>query len=419
MASESIVASVSSTRKRKTSPSPQTVDQETARKRLKEDDGSTQSASSQIAVSARDAAIDQLAEELYCGCCSDLVIAPVIVMPCQHFFCGSCLVQWIRNGGTNCPACRSLSSSVVACRPIQLLVDKLLAIAPHKARAPREVQQANELYRRGSNLRLPAPREASPPPNLNANTDYARPCPHCAPHNQYGWSCPQPIADPNLQPDSAWSLDDGNPPGHATCGNCESLLAIGAPLTTKCDMCQVRFCGITTQGRCIAAPLTLQHPHGLSDISDFIQSPEVYEYFDDNAVEVDIMLDYLTAQQMSPRHIYREIIAHLRNQHNGFKDLIEQDLFMDIHGVPGGEDPAPDAPRERICRLCAAVVLLAGLRGWWERERVKGFLEEHILKRLDCPNGRECDKQRNTGLFCLLSEALYADHKNCSPRPGM
>jgi E3 ubiquitin-protein ligase CHFR len=29
-----------------------------------------------------------LAQELECGCCSAVVYKPVVVMPCQHFFCG-------------------------------------------------------------------------------------------------------------------------------------------------------------------------------------------------------------------------------------------------------------------------------------------------------------------------------------------
>ena len=31
---------------------------------------------------------DVLAEDLHCGCCSELVYKPVLVIPCQHFFCG-------------------------------------------------------------------------------------------------------------------------------------------------------------------------------------------------------------------------------------------------------------------------------------------------------------------------------------------
>ena len=50
-----------------------------------------------------------------------------------------------------------------------------------------------------------------------------------------------------------------------------------------------------------------QHPHGMSDIGDLIQSSEVYECFDSNTVEVEIMLDYLTTQRLTPRHIYREV----------------------------------------------------------------------------------------------------------------
>lgn len=31
---------------------------------------------------------DELEQELQCGCCSALVYRPVVVSPCQHFFCG-------------------------------------------------------------------------------------------------------------------------------------------------------------------------------------------------------------------------------------------------------------------------------------------------------------------------------------------
>lgn len=34
------------------------------------------------------ALVNGLAEELQCGCCAALVYRPVIVSPCQHFFCG-------------------------------------------------------------------------------------------------------------------------------------------------------------------------------------------------------------------------------------------------------------------------------------------------------------------------------------------
>jgi E3 ubiquitin-protein ligase CHFR len=31
---------------------------------------------------------DELEQELLCGCCSALLYRPVIVYPCQHYFCG-------------------------------------------------------------------------------------------------------------------------------------------------------------------------------------------------------------------------------------------------------------------------------------------------------------------------------------------
>lgn len=42
--------------------------------------------------------VEELAQELQCGCCSELVYRPVLVSPCQHFFCGRYvegLVIWL------------------------------------------------------------------------------------------------------------------------------------------------------------------------------------------------------------------------------------------------------------------------------------------------------------------------------------
>jgi hypothetical protein len=47
--------------------------------------------------------------------------------------------------------------------------------------------------------------------------------------------------------------------------------------------------------------------------------------------------------------------------------------------------------------MCAADVLLWGLREWWVRERQKGFLDEDVLKRQDCSQGQQCDKQNDLG----------------------
>ncbi|KAG6868626.1 hypothetical protein C0993_000216 [Termitomyces sp. T159_Od127] len=123
------------------------------------------------------------------------------------------------NGGTNCPACRGPSSVVTPFRALQSVVDALLRAAPHKGRTERERQQADEIYNAGHSIRIPPPREPSPEADLEASSDFARPCPHCAPDNPYGWRCPQPIPDPAIDIDRAWHLEDGSPPGHAQCGN--------------------------------------------------------------------------------------------------------------------------------------------------------------------------------------------------------
>lgn len=92
----------------------------------------------------------------------------------------------------------------------------------------------------------------------------------------------------------------------------ENILALRAPSTTKCDFCQVSFCGIGIPGRCLATSIPSQHLHGLADIGDLIQCGEIYDIFDGNTYEVDVMLDYLQAQGLTPRHIYREVSLSLR-----------------------------------------------------------------------------------------------------------
>ncbi|KAI0056267.1 hypothetical protein BV25DRAFT_1766698, partial [Artomyces pyxidatus] len=395
------------TLKRRASPTFEDRNVDT-RKRLKEDipmEDIEENPMAPALISGQELA-DDLEEELLCGCCSGLLYRPVIVYPCQHYFCGRQVQSLIYNGGSNCPACRSISTSVSPSRVLQVMLDVLLRADPSRGRTEREKQQADDVYRPGQLFRIPTPREPSPEPAIAQPTEYARPCPHCPPVNRYGWNCPQPVPDPAADPDHAWLVDDGSPPGHAYCGNCENLMALQAPSTTKCDMCQVSFCGIGVQGRCIAASIALAHPHGMSDVGDLIQSSEVYECFDGNTVEVEIMLDYLTAQRISPKHIYRDIVEHVQNQPRRFAPLIELDLFSDAHGVVAGPNPPIDSPRHRICRLCATEVLLYGLKEWWIRERQKGFLEASVTDRPDCPDGSGCHRQKEHGKTVALNHIV-------------
>ncbi|KAL4250672.1 E3 ubiquitin-protein ligase CHFR [Abortiporus biennis] len=412
--------SSAATLKRRASSTFQDSQDSTSRKRLKEDmdEAEKQCDETQKETIDGQALADDLEQELQCGCCSALVYRPVIVSPCQHFFCGSCVVLWIRNGGSNCPACRGVSTSVSPSRALQSMADLLVRAAPSRARSIAERMQADEVYKAGLSIRIPTPRQASPEPTIPQNNgNYILPCPHCFAGNQWGWRCPQPIPNPETDPDNAWHTDDGTPPGHGYCGNCESVIALQAPTTTKCDFCQVSFCGIGVPGRCVAAPLLAQHPHGLSDLGDLIQCSEIYECFDHNTVEVEIMLDYLTAQSLTPRHIYREIIALILRSERQFAPLFELELFTDIHGVAGGTDPDPTAPRSKICRMCATEILLWGLRLWWVQERKKGFLEEAVMKRPDCPNGGGCSRQKDHSHAKEFNHIISSPDQNPIPEP--
>ncbi|PPR01144.1 hypothetical protein CVT26_016045 [Gymnopilus dilepis] len=376
-----------------------------ARKKMKEDIQASDKPTEMPRLDESSGFIEDIAQELQCGCCAELVYRPVLVMPCQHFFCGSCCTLWIRNGGTSCPACRGVAAVAMPFRAMQPVLDLLLRNAPHKERTLREREQADEVYKAGNTIRIPSPREASPPPDVERSTEYVYPCPHCLPNNPYDWRCPQPIPDPNSDPEHAWSVDNGIPPGHANCGNCETLLALRAPSTTKCDFCLVLFCGVGIQERCIAMPLLSQHPHNLSSHADLILSAEVYECFDGNTVEVEIMFEYLATHDISPRHIYRQIIQHIQSQPRGFAPLVELELFSDIHPTAPGQEPSGDPPRNRVCRMCAAEIFLWGLKEWWIRERRKGLLDASILNRKDCPEAGRCRRQKeDLGALLIKSQ---------------
>jgi E3 ubiquitin-protein ligase CHFR len=59
-----------------------------------------------------------------------------------------------QNGGTNCPACRSISTNVSSSRVLQVMIDVLLRADPSRARTDREKQQADEVYKPGLSFRV-------------------------------------------------------------------------------------------------------------------------------------------------------------------------------------------------------------------------------------------------------------------------
>lgn len=77
-----------STLKRPLSPSFEGADDEITRKKFKEDPAEDMAHEPIASTSKYDALVEDLAQELQCGCCADLVYRPVVVSPCQHFFCG-------------------------------------------------------------------------------------------------------------------------------------------------------------------------------------------------------------------------------------------------------------------------------------------------------------------------------------------
>ncbi|KAG8712909.1 hypothetical protein FRC09_019322, partial [Ceratobasidium sp. 395] len=194
---------------------------------------------------------------------------------------------------------------------VQSLVSALVRVYPERARTERERIQADEIYTAGRDIPIPPPRMPNPdvllPQQQNSAADnLARPCPHCAPNNSFDWACPRPIPNPETDSVNAWNLENGAPPGHNYCGACDELYAIGAPTSSRCDMCTTGFCGLIENGK-------------------------VYEAFNGNAIEVEIMFDYLREAEISPNMIYLDIVDYILATPEGFEPLIASDLFNGSH----------------------------------------------------------------------------------------
>ncbi|GAB1517871.1 hypothetical protein RhiTH_000926 [Rhizoctonia solani] len=212
-------------------------------------------------------------------------------------------------------------------RVVQSLVAALLRVYPERARTERERAQADEIYIAGREILIPPPRPQNPDALLpqqqnSANDHLARPCPHCAPNNTFDWTCPRPIPNPDTDYANAWNLENGPPPGHNYCGAWVHL-----NLTRRID-----------------GP-------DFATVAGLIESDRIYDIFNNNSIEVDILFDYLREAEITPNMIYLDIIDHILATPEGFEPMIARDAFRGSHPV---DMHVPDAqytaarPREQL-----------------------------------------------------------------------
>ncbi|KAJ1309623.1 hypothetical protein OPQ81_006392 [Rhizoctonia solani] len=288
--------------------------------------------------------VDEIESELRCGCCTELTYNPVSLSPCRHFFCGSCMTLHLthsRNAPNytraTCPACRTALTSITPSRVVQSLVAALLRVYPERARTERERVQADEIYTAGHEILIPPPRAPNPdlllPQQQNsANDNLARPCPHCSPNNSFDWTCPQPIPNPDTDRANAWNVENGPPPGHNYCGACDELYAIGAPTSSRCDMCTTGFCGISVPQVCKSHWLhQVRLASDYNSLQGLIESDRIYDIFNNNSTEVEILFDYLREAEITPNMIYLDIIDHILATPEGFEPMITRDAFRESH----------------------------------------------------------------------------------------
>jgi len=69
-------------------------------------------------------AIDQLEDEFVCSICHDILQDPVMISRCEHYFCGSCIRQWIQANSV-CPKDRDPAEEAGLAQPCRFFRNKL------------------------------------------------------------------------------------------------------------------------------------------------------------------------------------------------------------------------------------------------------------------------------------------------------
>ena len=98
----------------------------------------------------------------------------------------------------------------------------------------------------------------------------------------------------------------------STCVASGNILAIGAPSTTKCNFCATYQCGLNVHGDCFARSPASQSLYKIAHISDLLLSQQLFfDCFNANSYEMEIFIDYMMAQSVSPVQIYKEVLCSL------------------------------------------------------------------------------------------------------------
>jgi len=72
-------------------------------------------------------AIDNLKDEFVCSICHDIVVYPVVISKCEHYFCGSCIRPWIQANAT-CPKDRDPTEEAGLSQPVRFYRNMLAEV---------------------------------------------------------------------------------------------------------------------------------------------------------------------------------------------------------------------------------------------------------------------------------------------------
>ncbi|KAM3566965.1 hypothetical protein ARSEF4850_000136 [Beauveria asiatica] len=109
-----------------------------------------------------------LAGELTCSICTELLYQPLTLLDCLHTFCGACLKEWFSFQKEKvdrapsppapdavlftCPSCRAAVRDTKHNATVVTLLDMYIAAKPNKARNPEDKEEMNQKYQPGDQV---------------------------------------------------------------------------------------------------------------------------------------------------------------------------------------------------------------------------------------------------------------------------
>ncbi|KAL7271164.1 hypothetical protein RUND412_006103 [Rhizina undulata] len=333
-----------------------------------------------------------LEQKLACPICAETFYDPVECLECSHTFCGSCIVQWLKESDT-CPTCRRRVTSTKDSAKTTTSLEYFYNAYPARKFSDEEIAEKEAIYKPGQEITIiehysdgddeydEEGDEAWFADNMDNRISWQQ-CLWCESPNEEGFICPEPIPPENPETGPIRS-DSFVFRGHVKCEQCERTI----PTTWK-DGWECRGCGDTWCGNFWNCESSEDKKH-LTLAKDqtvlFVSSPTApANPIGGNRMEEIRISQYIVANGITWDDVGKRVRDWLFEKHGS--------LPCHYRSSRNNKEDYHFLPTDYICRGCMHHVFQDYLMRWWFSE-----CEKVDCKRMCYERSPECPYSRHRG----------------------